>query len=1373
MDGWMRRFGFGSALLVGMYLQVRTPAAPAHAPAEVRKQSTESGAATPPVGPGPWIASCNYWSAAKTAGLSSPENSPVAVRAESGKSEAGKPLNNANCGADRWGIDSADEGGTGAPVITAIVATVPDPIHSHLALDFDRAIDAILLAAADNHYVSSNYWIPWRSQISTAATGESTAGASRPTPEDYARERQPGLIVLRYNPDAKEASSSGFEFNNYHRVIYLFLVAETPSLGVNGHQLQNAFAYERFLKKNYAACLSIRAWSPFPAPAEAAKSSSVSLGPIRCPDSNDVLSVIGPSYSGSASSLHAGIASALSAMGDSSRASIAGTTGTEVAANELAPKDKRDKYAYRSFGEDVGFEEENFLDFVKQGYNLTRVAVLSEAGTVFGGYSGQEHAAGDKDKADDKDKEQGEGPVLNISFPRELSLLRNAEPNQSAAPEGSTAPTPYLNLSLKDNSADDTVPRFSTNQSPLSIESQLIAIAHQLQRARSQFIIISASNVLDDIFLAQFLHRACPDARLVILSGGDLLFERDADNASYIGSISITPYLLSSLDFGSRRQWLHAGFRSEEVYNAASYTFWNSDSPEPPLLAGYRNYPVADSSDREEAAHDFMPVQFQQIPLWATVIGADGYYPLAILNWCSSRQPEILPTFFMHNGEVPTAAGCKEEETSSVGGNPPKLQNVWKYVPEAISQNSGISPTLLWTIFATFILIACVLHCAALLIADLWSPFTRDLAIDHNDLPHRRAVYLNIGTTVLVAMAFVTTYPLLVVAHFYSVGRAIHFFAYAVIVIACITTALTFAKTIRYSFSRMSGKLNFFNILALGALIGITCSWIYICDSGNSAALVKPTYVGLFFCYRCLRPLSGVCPLIPILLLLGAWYLWAIYQTARLRFSEIHRPRLPRLLKKGAADPGVLSAPYQADQSPYPLFIPDEALEGCGRITESCLYDNIMTLLITGQILDRFGAKLEDDRRRFISRAGGAARRYLDTFLLCVYLLLFTLCVLGIRIHSVERFLFASILWKFFPTSKLFPTPYEFLIMALFFPLIMVALSGWLRVIMIWGSLSRGLLEPLERLPLRFAFSRFKGGSWMSMLRQKGLHIRWRDMARSTESIRQLVHHPKLDDDQELHVQLLEVYESINARIHILMESIRKTGKTETIARSESESVEAAIQRSDDYGRPWPSDLWDLPEDAADLSSIYHVEQGYAEFCRVLIDGLLEHEWDTARIGHVEESSLSKKEDKEKEPTAEDPTFVQLAEELLVVRYVALIRAVLINIRYLMLIVSTAFVLALIAWNSYPFQPHAFIDWCFTILLAILTLGFVWVFAQMHRNAILSRITDTTANELGWEFYLRIISFGAVPILTWLAYQFPAIGGSIYRIVQPGLEVVK
>jgi len=304
------------------------------------------------------------------------------------------------------------------------------------------------------------------------------------------------------------------------------------------------------------------------------------------------------------------------------------------------------------------------------------------------------------------------------------------------------------------------------------------------------------------------------------------------------------------------------------------------------------------------------------------------------------------------------------------------------------------------------------------------------------------------------------------------------------------------------------------------------------------------------------------------------------------------------------------------------------------------------------------------------------------------------------------------------------------------------------------------------------------------MLRQKGLHIRWRDMARSTESIRHLVHNDELAKEPGLQSKLTAQYEVINARIYQLMKSIaarravriwmqaEASGLTD---KPQNDALKAAVRRAEQYEQACPSRCrWDLPADSAELCNIFHIEEGYAQFCSILIEDFLAPHWDKQRTGLVEDTCLdSEKGDKPKEPESTSPSLIQLAEELVVIRYVALIRAVLINIRYLTLFVSTAFVLALVGWNSYPFEPHAFIDWCFTLLLASLTLGFVSVFAQMHRNAILSRITNTTANELGWEFHLRLITFGAVPVLTWLAYQFPSIGGSLYRIIQPGLQVVK
>src|SRR5579862_5523731 len=146
---------------------------------------------------------------------------------------------------------------------------------------------------------------------------------------------------------------------------------------------------------------------------------------------------------------------------------------------------------------------------------------------------------------------------------------------------------------------------------------------------------------------------------------------------------------------------------------------------------------------------------------------------------------EMLPTISLPSNKAPELSLCNEGDATRTSKNATEPQNVWNYVPESINQNSGISPSLLWGILTTFILLACVLHIAGLWAADLWSPLTRDLALEHNDLPHRRSVYLNIGTSVLVAMAFVISFPLIVVGRFFPLASTGHVLAWVTILTAC------------------------------------------------------------------------------------------------------------------------------------------------------------------------------------------------------------------------------------------------------------------------------------------------------------------------------------------------------------------------------------------------------------------------------------------------------------------------------------------------------------------------------------------------------------------------------------------------------------
>ena len=754
------------------------------------------------------------------------------------------------------------------------------------------------------------------------------------------------------------------------------------------------------------------------------------------------LSVIGPLYSGSAASLHAGIEAAKpdieaqlrkSGINTSVTVEIAGATGTHIAVRELDPYDQ---CVYRSFGENPGYEQKRLLRSLHiTGYDMSRVAVLSEEGTVFGSATkaptpsaastqdtpetpgtGQQASActGPREERSDESLD-GTETVLDLRFPRELSLLRNAQSSQTPKSEG-VAPSPYLNLTLKDQAADDSEPRLSIAQSPLSIEAQLMAIAHQLQRARVQFILMSASNVLDDIYLAQFLRRACPDARIVILGGADLLFERDVDNEPYIGSIGITPYLLTSLDSGNRNQWLYSDSQSEAVYNAASYIFWDETVDPSPRLAGYGRYSVAgegkggrDKKSSGQKKKTTVETRLLQVPLWATAMGADGYYPLAILSWCGSDFAAILPAIHLPPSEgssVEKLCVLGLQDITIAGQSEDKTQAISKYGPESISPNSGVSPSLLWTIIAGTIIVVCAIQSLFMLGAQYWSPSTRDFAIDDNDQPYRRAVLLNIGMACLVSIAFVTAWPLLRLSFVFNVPWVSRFLAIMLLVGAIAVLISTLKKTGRYLYSSLHPKSReylFFNIVTMLALVITIGTWIGICAS--DAPSEHPNYAGVYFSYRCLQPTSGVCPLLPILLLLTAWLCWSICQTARLRFSDLHRSRIAQRVP-------IRPEAYPPKSTPQDLFVSDEALQACSRPIDCCLYSNITSLLITREVVWRF---INNRVSQMVKSGPMQLRQYraiesrINLGLSIFYVLLFAVCLFASHIQSLDRFVFMPI----------------------------------------------------------------------------------------------------------------------------------------------------------------------------------------------------------------------------------------------------------------------------------------------------------------------------------------------------------------------------
>lgn len=1377
----------GAILAAGLMLRPTASVAPTPMAEHGAETSASRTASAKSVEEGPWLASCKYWSPVRDAltDLSAKQTKvKVSILKQSGEVEsetnatveedgAECPVDEAK-GIDRWGFPT--QGATFKPKIHAIIATVHDPVHTHLGLNFDREIDALVMAAGDNKYLPSYYWLPWKARAG-ALRAEAAAGTE--VEHNATLEHQPGLIVFKrvHEPERNKDQVSGTNPGskaaerdltaNYSDVVYLFLVGESPALGVDGFQLRNAFQYEQELSSDLHG--------------------SISLSMKTTPGSTGDVAIIGPTNSGSAASLRAAIEAAtasgkLGAQLPPPHIDIAGSTQTTLAGKLLAAplpqapappgQAPTSQVKYISFSENWRFEEQQvLLSLACSGYHLNRIAELSEDGTVYGNFGALsseppadagavDESAVKKAKTDClAGKDPGETPLV-LRFPRNISLLRNAHPSgeKQQSPDKST-PTPFLHLSLRDPGTNDSVPQFSPDQMPLSQESQLMSISRLIERARVQFILIQASNVLDAMFLGQFLHRACPEARIVFI-GGDLLFGRETENAPYVGTVTFSPYSLlnpTGTNVNGKVGALRAfpDSYTESYFNAASYTFW-SGVPEDLHLANYRN-PLQPADSPVHAS------------LWATAIGTDGYYPLAIVDDCASDSSNILPTMAA-GGDTFRPVICAPSRQVQLTPS----QWIASVFRQGDVTRPHRHPGLSWDVICVCIGLLCFAHTMAVLFPRYWSPLTRDLVVIKGDQPHRRSMYIFIGTVMLFCMAFAAAYPVIpcfrmIYPDWWSTG----IFSLSIFLVGALALVATFCKMNRFLLWRdafqvrpENGKekasqknppnqdalerfrhwlqdalerfrlwLTWNSHLPFNAAAAVTAImfpflWIYICSIETVGG--NRTFLGPLFSYRCLYPGSGVCPLTPVLLILFGWYAWAVTQTLRLRFSNKNRPRLPGRV---------------GGKSPWPLFVSDPDITECKREVNCCLESNLTCLLITRQALWRMFPN---------------AKWWPTGLLLGIFVALYCLLMFGLKLGSMDRFV-----WQ----QGMMPTPYELLVGGIAYPLVMIALTAWLRMVLVWGSLKRGLLEPLEQLPLRYAFTRLKGLGWVEMMRQGGLLEQWRDMARSTESIRQMVHDPELREGflpnyKTEWTNLTWAYDELNREISTIMAIV-------------------GAEKKEDLPQP-------LRDPQAGLNCMVAIEKCYAKACEALLSGVLIPYWEDARVGLVEGEELSELPVKARtlsregaasrsliplqlhaSTVAEEPTCIRVAEEFLAIRYVSLIRAVLVNMRRLLMIVSVVFVFTIIAWNSYPFQPRQWIDEAFTGLLLLLGAGVVWVFAQMHRSAILSRITDTNANELGWDFYLRLLTFGAVPVLTWLAYQFPEVGVSLFRFIQPGLEVMK
>jgi hypothetical protein len=293
---------------------------------------------------------------------------------------------------------------------------------------------------------------------------------------------------------------------------------------------------------------------------------------------------------------------------------------------------------------------------------------------------------------------------------------------------------------------------------------------------------------------------------------------------------------------------------------------------------------------------------------------------------------------------------------------------------------------------------------------------------------------------------------------------------------------------------------------------------------------------------------------------------------------------------------------------------------------------------------------------------------------------------------------------------------------------------NWFRFLNIWVHLRR-ILDHLENLPLRTAFQRLP--------REKSLPILQLSTPQNTFLLRHVLDRVRAlakADPSNINKKLEADFE---ARIDALLPA---------------RPAKMAIVEQKVVGG---SALPPPPEPPRNSNPLVEARDEMTRLTVTLSDRLRSEFWNRG--------SSSGQHDQRPKPA--DQKYL-LAEDIVALPFHAYIRKVIQELRNLLFFLGIAISLLFAALHTYAFRADQAIDWWFFGLFAAMGLGIVIVIAQVERNALVSRLADRTPGELGSSFYLQLLKYGTVPILTIFGSQLPFFSNVVLKWVQPALEAL-
>ncbi len=1284
-----------------------------------------------------------------------------------------------------------------------VIATLPDPTHTHLPLLFDRMAEVVQEAAQDEDYSYEASWLPWDDKEDTYQYLNDDDEASD---RKEKREQQPGILLFRRNPastqqtDATKNPLPSSQLQPYQDGLIVFVVGEDPTRGIHLEQFEHALEWIdelRFLDG----------------------------------DNRSRAAILGPSFSGSFPSLEkvltAGASGAhVAAIRERAKAKLPIYSGTANSRHAIEAFESFEKsrsgsglnIEFRKFLEydEVGLER--YCQYVNKanGHDSTRdhfegskaIAVISEDETAFG------TTPSDNDRSSAGVGASCLSRALWLYYPRDISALRAAY--QSNSIFDSNAPQQLSDVgrgSLPSNIADpegqehDTIRSYAGNQTPLSQEAYLLGLVNAMREHHTDYVILRSTNALDQIFLARYLRRAYPDARIVI-DGADRLFERERGSTGMGGAMSLSTYPLLererdwinpsesapnrrsfNSDFSegtyiALRLLLHSEILTEGAQGNPNDTYElpdrtgtlgskavckkkdasaaaivgslrrlnNKSHPcTPPLsipdygLPPWLNRPCCDLNKGEQCD------AFETPATWLSVIGRDGFWGVAALD------EKTLDA---------CSSGCaitKNEERAEI----------------PLSLKIGLIALLVFSGFHAW--------CCG------WASFTAKPAfLTHfaNPGEERHTVLIFLGSTFAAILPLFVGWGCGVFDPSVSVLSQPWSILGPVIVVCALALASTFLNIFRIEKLRIKAGGTAMTLLEKGTLI------VWVCEASTLSVFIffaafafplQSRFIPanrFFTYYRSMHLMSGVSPVVPFLALSLGMYLWFWYSLHGLALFGSDRCRLP-------------------EESDF--IIPDPH-------SEAPLH-----------VLRMFSQRTADGTEESANPLEWRTLR-LSLILCGTFIAAILIVSRGVPVRSLGTQYYAKLI-----------------LLCLVFCISLMLASAW-QLSRTWSKL-RELLMFLDRTTLRRTLAALRGFSWGSVWTMSGnvLDVRYKLLSRQLESL----HHTRtaLDDfvvqrsadaarcciaarsciavpnqikaaDQDAPVdealtELKKMRKSatggllkkLDAAVNcILAQRHSKNTSADPLATAAIQDCISALEKffacdaeyegnvERDCIREldatekaamgfalWYADNYNV-RDAEDLERLEHFQQSAAKTAGILLAKLLLPEWrkqTDSLILEVDQRPYDTADVLDKALLLSDKQHIRDAEEFVCLPYLGFVQNILGRMRTIVMGILCLYLATAAAISSYPFDPRQGLSGSMLALFAVLATIIFYVYAQMHRDATLSHVTNTKPGELGSDFWFKVLGFGLAPLLGLLTTVFPSISDFVFSWLQPGLQSIK